>query len=275
VMLYTTDQIPASRKAFEAVNAVIIDHAPTLNNLAVVLWRQNQAIPALQYYDQGIAAAPVNKILLDNIAEALAALPDNQRKNAIAVKLIKHFTDQDTTLQSIMARSGMHRWGSSWVDGPTLDKLKAAEKEINDKLDQLSADITAARARIVDIARTIDTNASSMQQMEANSYARDPNSNNFVRLPLPDVYYTLQNENAKLASERTGLETKIQTMFEQGKRVKQQMPVPQFSGVQHLIGAEGTPLQSAANPPPASIPTPTTRPAAGRPSGTPVLIPLP
>jgi tetratricopeptide (TPR) repeat protein len=274
VMLYSQQQIPAARKAFEAVNGLIIDHAPTLNNLAVVLWRQNQAIPALVYYDQGIAAAPVNRILLDNVAEALAALPDNQRKNAIAVKLFKHFTDQDTQLQSIMARSGMHRWGSSWVDGPTLDRLKAAEKEIKDKLEQLTTDINTARARIVEIGKTINDNNNSMQQMEANSYARDVN-NNFIRLPLPGIYYTLQNENAKLDAERTAQEAKIQALFETGKRVKQQMPVPQFSGVQHLIGAEGAPLLSAGSAPPPADPVPTTRPAASRPSGTPVLIPLP
>jgi hypothetical protein len=38
---------------FEAVNGLITDHAPTLNNLGVILWRQNAIMPALKLLRPG------------------------------------------------------------------------------------------------------------------------------------------------------------------------------------------------------------------------------
>src|SRR6185295_5504729 len=93
VLQFQQNQLPAARKSFETVNTVIKDHAPTLNNLAVILSRQNAVMPSLNHYDQAITAAPVNKFILDNVAEALAMVPEDQRKNRVALTLFRKFTE--------------------------------------------------------------------------------------------------------------------------------------------------------------------------------------
>ena len=57
VVHYQQEQLVPARKAFEAVVAAAPDHAPTLNNLAVVLWRQNAHPAALGYYDRAVLGA--------------------------------------------------------------------------------------------------------------------------------------------------------------------------------------------------------------------------
>jgi tetratricopeptide (TPR) repeat protein len=278
LVLIGQDQVVASRKAFEAVVAVLASHAPSFNNLGVILWRQNQQMGAMKYYEQAMINAPENKVILDNLAEALAALPDDQRKNPLAVRVFKRFTGQDQQLQAIMAQTGWFRWGSTWVDQPMLDKLKAAEQEVKDKLDKLSADIAASKEKIASIDSSIDANTRSMTQMQANSFTRDTKGNVY-QMPLPDSYYTMQNDNEKLTADRAREEANIQSMIDQGKKARQSLPVPQFTGVQHLIGVPGTPL-----PPPSTAPTtvpsgatginPATAPTSA-PVVPPVLMPLP
>jgi tetratricopeptide (TPR) repeat protein len=279
LVLVGQDQVVAARKAFEAVVAVLADHAPSFNNLGVILWKQNQQMGAIKYYEQAMIDAPVNKVILDNVAEAFAALPDDQRKNPLAVRVFKLFSAQDQQLQAIMAQSGWFRWGSTWVDQPTLDKLKAAEQAIKDKLDKLSADIGASKGKIADINTSIDANNRSMTQMQANSFARDAKGSVY-QLPLPDSYYTMQSDNEKLTADRAREEASIQSMIDQGRKARQSLPVPQFTGVQHLIGTPGTPLP----PPPSTAPTTDpslgsrtdpTAPATSAPAAPPVLMPLP
>ncbi|MGH7180181.1 MAG: tetratricopeptide repeat protein, partial [Tepidisphaeraceae bacterium] len=134
VIQYQQTQLPAARKSFEAVNAVLNDHAPTLNNLGVILWRQNAPIAALNYFDQSIVAAPINKELLDNVAEALAGIPEDQRRNPVVNRVLRRFTEQDTRLSEMMAAQGWYRWGSTWIDRTTLERLQKDEKEVKDKL---------------------------------------------------------------------------------------------------------------------------------------------
>ena len=270
VTLYGQQQIVAARKAFEAVVAMETDHAPSLNNLAVILWRQNQQMGAMRFYEQAMLSSQVNKVLLDNVAEALAALPDDQRKNPLAVRVYKLFKQQDAQLQAIMAQDGWHRWGSTWVDQPTLDKLKAAEQEVKDQLAKIDDDIKAVKAKIADIDSSIDANNRSMTQMQADSLTRDSKGNYYQ--VLPPSYYTMQDDNAKLSADRAAQEAKIQSLAQDAKKVQQSIPVPRFTGVQSLIGAEGTPFPPAGAPTTASATSPTAVPA---PMPAPVMMPLP
>jgi tetratricopeptide (TPR) repeat protein len=275
--LFAAGQIPLARKSFEAVAAALPDEGSTFNNLGIVLWRQNQQMGAMRFYDMAMAASPVSKTILDNVAEALNALPDDQRRNPLAVRAYKRFVDQDAELQQIMAQSGMHRWGSTWVDQPTLDKLKQAEQEVKDKLDKIAGDVAASKAKIADIDSSIDGNSRAMTQMAANSIARDPKGN-LYQAPLPTEYYTMQSDNERLTADRAAQEQKIRSLGEDAKKVQQSMPVPQFTGAQRMIGVEGTPFPPTTAPTtnsstePATLPT--TAPAAV-PLSPPVMMPLP
>jgi tetratricopeptide (TPR) repeat protein len=269
VMLYGQAQLVAARKAFESVIATLPAHAPSANDLAIILWKQNQQMGAMRYYEAAIIASPVNKLLLDNVAEALAALPQDQRRNPIAVRVFHRFTEQDAQLQTIMAQTGWHRWGSTWVDQATLDKLKGKEQEIDDQIKKDEDAIAGVKSKIADIDAAIDSNTRAMTQMSATSMTRDAKGN-LYQAPMPGSYYTMQSDNERLTADRAVQEAKIQTLADDEKKVRQTMPVPQFTGIQRLIGAEGTPF------PPSTAPStaPMTTPGPG-PTSMPVMMPLP
>jgi tetratricopeptide (TPR) repeat protein len=273
VMLFRQAQIVAARKAFEAVIAAIAEHAPSLNNLAVILWKQNQQMGAMKFYERGMLASPINKVVLDNVAEALAALPDDQRRNPLANRVYKLFTEQDAQLQEIMARTGWHRWGSTWVDQPTLDKLKVAEQAVDDKLAKIDDDMKAAKGKIADIDSSIDGNNRAMTQLQASTLTRDAKGN-LIQLPLPATYYSMQSDNEKLTADRAQQEANIQRLIEDKQKVRESMPVPQYTGIQRLIGADGAPFPATTAPSTGPTTIPTTVPAAV-PMSPPILIPLP
>jgi tetratricopeptide (TPR) repeat protein len=251
VALYQNNKIPDARKIFEAVNSIISDHAPTLNNLGVILWRQNAIMPALNYYDQAIVAEPINKVLLDNVAEALSTVPDNDRKNQIAQRIFRHFTEQDTRLQEVMAAQGFYRWGSTWVDRPTMERYRDQEKAVNEKLTQAKTEFETSKRRLQDIDAQIAQIDDSLRRMEADTIWRDPSTGKLIRYPLPASYYDLQNEQSKLRDERKQIVAKATAAQEQVKSLQAQLPKPKFTGVHQLIGPEGAPVMV---PPPASQP---------------------
>ena len=247
LMLFNKEQIVASRKAFESLLAVAPDSGPGYNNLAVILWKQNQLIPALQAYDRSITASPLYKAILDNVAEALAAVPNEQRKNAIAIKLLKKFSDQDAQLQAILAPHNQYRWGATWVDQKTLEKLKDVEKSIKENIDRITADAGTAQARMAEIDKLTANNNSTMAQLQGTAYARDAEGRT-LQLPLPPAFYTLQNENERMAQERASLQTKLQSLSDEAHRAQQSMPVPRFTGIQHVIGVDGMPGRTTTRP---------------------------
>ncbi|MDB5298733.1 MAG: hhoB [Phycisphaerales bacterium] len=250
VLTYQQEQLPPSRKAFEAVLALAPDHAPTLNNLGVVLWRQNAIGAALGYYDRALLAAPANREILDNIAEALNALPKDQRETAVTKKLVRHFKEQDDDAQKKLAAKGMYRWGSSWVNEKELAKLQDAEKAIKDKLDVIANDFDAVTKRIAEIDRRIGADQQELALIDSQSYAQGTDGR-FVRLPLPQRYYTVAREIDSLKAERADRLADQDRLKKAAKQLQQQLPVPKYTGIQKLIDADGMPLPAAAATKPA------------------------
>jgi hypothetical protein len=241
VLQFQQNQLPAARKSFELVNTLIKDHAPTLNNLAVILARQNAVMPSLNHYEQAMTAAPINKFILDNVAEALAAVPDDQRKNRVAQQLYRKFTEQDTRLQEGMAAQGMYRWGSAWVDRAEMDRLKEQEKKVTEQIDKVKEQGKANETRVREIDVQVESIDRSLRQIEANSVYRDSDGR-LVRMPYPAIYYDMQADRSKLLSERSALMAKIQSQQAEIRQLQKDLPKPKFSGVQRLVGAEGTPV---------------------------------
>lgn len=238
---YSQNKIPQARQSFEAVNKAVPDHPPTLNNLAVILSRQNSAIGALNLYDSAMQAAPGARQIVDNVAEALHALPEQQRTNAVAKKLARRFQEQDAQLQIALGQQGLFRWGATWVDQRTLDMLKAAEKEIKDKLDKMAADFDAAKAKVEDYDTQISETERTMRRMESSRYYRDAQGNLFTA-PLPSSYYDLQRDLDSLKADRDKQLKTLDGLRDAAVKLQAQLPVPQFSGVQQMIGPEGAPL---------------------------------
>ena len=200
VMEYQQELLPAARKAFEAVLVTAADHAPTLNNLAVILWRQKAIVVALGYYDRALLAAPGSRDILDNIAEALNALPKDQRDSAAAKKLVRHFKEQDDALQKKMAELGLYRWGSDWVNEKELKKLTDAENAVKDQIKQMESDFDSVQKRIAVIDQQISAITNEMNLLDSQTYGQDA-TGRLVRFPYPPLYFTLSQQVSGLRAE--------------------------------------------------------------------------
>ena len=79
--------------------------------------------------------------------------------------------------------------------------------------------------------------------------------------PRPELAYRLERTNDILREERTRLIGQLDTFKERAAVVEADLPKPKFTGMQTIIGAEGTPLQLPLAPAPAKNDGPVTAPA--------------
>jgi tetratricopeptide (TPR) repeat protein len=250
VVTYRQDRILDARRAFESVNTAAPSHPPTLNNLAVILWKQNAHTVALAYYEEAMLAAGVNDFILNNVAEALGTLPENQKKHAAVERCLRKFAELDTILQQQMAQRGLYRWGATWVDQKKLDELRIAEREIREKLLSLQTEFDQARARMTQIDQQINLNRQRAEEIKADYLIRmrDKDGNVPTLVALPQVYYDFLRENQDLESEQRTLQDKMARMQGEARSVRQRVPVPQFTGLQQIVGVEGMPVAQQGSP---------------------------
>lgn len=240
VLHYRLNKLPLARKAFEAAAQQLPEHAATLNNIAIIYFQQKEVMRAMPFFDRAMLAMPDNKYILGNVLEVLMTLPENQQKNAAAVKVQKRFAEQDLRLSQQMARYGWYRWGNIWVDQAKIDQLKKEEADVKTRMDALQKEFNEADTRIREIDRRIDSNEKYMYDIRARSSYRDADGR-LVRIPYPDSYYDTERENQQLVSERTTIIQEQNVRRDRAQQLKAELPTPKFSGVMHLIGVEGAP----------------------------------
>jgi tetratricopeptide (TPR) repeat protein len=243
VVAYRQDQIPVAKKSFDRVRELLPDHGPTLNNLAVLNTRQHQP-GAVALYDLAMLAAPRTRQILDNTAEALNAVPNNQRETQTYKNAKRHFDEQDSDLQKQLAKEGLVRWGSGFVPQARMDELKKAEEKIKDKLDALAQEYDKINDRIHDIDGIIASNNRSLDRL-LRDYTIMDSTGRVTQLRLPGIYFDIRRDNDKLRDEQRSVADKLDTFQERALRIRQEAPVPQYSGLQRLIEVEGTPLAVA------------------------------
>jgi DNA repair exonuclease SbcCD ATPase subunit len=222
-----------------------------LNNLGVLAARLHAFLPSINYYEQAMLASPQTRQVLDNVAEALNAVPVEYHNAPILAKTAATFQTQDLAMQQIEARDGLFRWGSSWVTAQQLRQLKTAEVEVNKQLDAIKRQNDALQDEIDHIDRDIAANSRQMNRMAASQTQIDQNGNSY-QFPLPPLYYSMSDDNAKLQDEKKPLLAKQADLQENAKQVQHAMPKPPFSGIQHLMGPEAlqTGFQTATQPSP-------------------------
>lgn len=241
------DQLPAARKSFEAVEALVPNHAPTLNNLGVILARQNQPVAAINDYDQAMIASPENKQILNNVAEVFHGLSKKDQDAPVVKRAAVRFQMQDHDLQQKLAASGWYRWGATWVTQDQLAQLKAAEQQIKTQLDALAGDFEAVQSKIAGIDSGIESNNRALRNIEATSYIQDAYGN-FFRVAYPPAYYDIQRDTDKLRAARAKEVSKLDQLRRSASAIQAKLPVPPYSGIQRPIGVEGTPLGLAQQP---------------------------
>jgi hypothetical protein len=260
VVLYRQNQLVPARKAFEPVASAFPQHAPTHNNLAVILYQTHSQMPALLEYDKAMLADPGNRQILDNVAEALHGLPPAAVKNELAKKVAAHFNEQDAVVQGQMASQGLKRLGSQWVSQAEFARLEAAQ---------------AAAQRQQEAANTAATLQAQIQQLDQQIAAAQQNMN--LLSQQANQQMTQQNTGARgrqTQSPQQGyfqvqqqiqqLQQQIQSLTQQRQAKQQQLdqrprPDPQlqqaattqpaFSGKQSIFDERSLPGAPPATQP--------------------------
>jgi hypothetical protein len=258
VVLYKQNQLVPARKAFEAAAQALPEHAPTHNNLAVVLFQTRAQMPALAEYDKAMLADPQNRQVLDNVAEALHALPAAQAGNAITKKVVAHFQEQDAALQTKMSAQGLKRSGSQWIGEADYQRAQAAQKAAQDKLDSYKNDVTTIQARLMEIDREITYDKQVMAGMMQETTYVDVNTGRARQDPLPPRYYELQQQVAALSAEQLQKQRQLQQIPRLAAEAQQAAQSQASYAGKQLIFDE----RSLPPPPPAST-QPATAPVTG------------
>lgn len=248
VLANRQDQAAEARKAFDRVRDLLPDHAPTLNNLGVILFKQRQYQGAVALFDMAMVAAPKSRTILDNMAEALNSLSPRDLNSTTVKRAIEHFKDQDKALAADMLKQGLYRWGSSWVNKDQEAELDKARAKIKDKLDALAAEYDKVRSRIDSIDDQIDANNREIERINRDRWVTDARGVS-AQLPPPSIYYQLRRDNDSLKSEQSSLIDKLDQYKARARQIQQEMPFPQYTGAVKPIDVEGTPLVLPANAP--------------------------
>ena len=168
-------------------------------------------------------------------------MPDDQQKTPAAQKLARRFAEQDAQLQTTMARREMYRWGATWVDKSTHDKLLAVDVEVKKKLADLNGDFDLTQNRITAIDQQVADNQKAMRDIETRSYVRTADGT-LVRVPYPSAYYDMQREVTKLKAERQEMSARVDTLRAAAKKVQADYPVPKYTGILRMIEEDGVPI---------------------------------
>lgn len=241
VMQFERGQLPAARRAFETADHAAPDHPPTLNNLAVLRWRQNTHLAALGLLQQAGRLAPHNRAVLDNLAEALGSLPEEHRDKPAARKAYEQFLAADRGLQERMEQEGLHRWGSGWVTKEELEQLKEAERRVADKIAGLEEQFEKTREQVRHAEEEIESVERAMRRLESQSYGRD-DKGRLVRRRLPGLYYELQDDHRELTAQRESLFGRLEELQQEAVRVRAEVPRPKYTGLLTLMGVEHAPV---------------------------------
>lgn len=268
VLSYRQDKLQDARRAFEASLESATSYGPSLNNVAVTAFRMNQYPLALNFYDQALVAMPLERGLLNNVAEALEALPDNVRNTAIAKRVKRKFDEQDTLLAQRLAQQGLFRWGATWVDRAQLDDVRAAEQKTKATLDRLAGQYQALADKIIHLEGQIAANQRDMSIMESQTLRSD-GKGGVYQFPLPAAYYTLKSMTDGYIADREAALQQQASIRSQARAAQKETPAPKYTGIQQIFAAEAAPVPAAppgsAPPSPPSGPSPTSSPGQADP----------
>lgn len=241
LLQYRGGDVAGARRSFEQATELAPDHAPTANNLAVVLVRQNQVPRAVLVLGNALRDAPDTKSLLDNAAELIELVPVDERETTVYATLRQRFDQQDAVLAARLGGQGWFRSGAKWIDADTHAAREAQRKEVMEKIDALEADYNVTSQRIAGVEANIARAQISLADMRANSLRR-LDDGRIIQLPLPDVYYEIEREVQADERDRVTLSNRLGVLQQEALQVRAELPTPLYSGELELIGADGVPV---------------------------------
>lgn len=235
-------QFPIARQSFEQVRNALPDHPATWNNIGVILFEQNQETPGLAAYEKALAYGANEPKILDNVAEALASLSDDERRSTVAKRVMQRFQEADKAVAAELAGQDLYRWGATWVSGEQIRQIEQERKTIEQKIDDLEDQFAEIEDEIELINARIHNNRQRMVRLRIDTERRQEQYKGPGRIGLPREYQMLAGENEELQLEQNQKQRKLEDMREEAHQLKAKYPQPQYSGRQRLIGPEGTPV---------------------------------
>jgi tetratricopeptide (TPR) repeat protein len=135
------------------------------NNLAVIATGQKQAGEAFVHYGKALQIMPGQRLLLDNIAEALNAyVAGGGDKNSTAYRaLAKAYEPAEARMEETMGQEDMVRWGATWVTKVQREQLVAAQERMRDQMGRLESQYTAARNALTNLDAQIKRATADLQ----------------------------------------------------------------------------------------------------------------
>jgi tetratricopeptide (TPR) repeat protein len=246
LLLADQNQNPAARADLERLAKVVTSHAPTFNNLAVILWRQRLYAAALINYVKAMQASPVDKTILDNVVEALNSLPPAQSSTPIVQQAAQLLAEQDKQLREAQKANGLYRWGSTWVSADDLTRLTAEDAAKQSQLDALQAEYDKTQGSI-----TNDDTRIRQAQAWLQQYTPPPpvgGYQNSMPAAVPPEYFQLQQDLTFAQQARQVGVRHLADVAAQAQKIRQSYSVPKFTGVQQLFGPEGAPIRNETPP---------------------------
>lgn len=253
------DELGRAKSHLEGVAEQVGDHAPTMLNLGIINLRQNRTTRGLMYLEEAMLAAPGTREILDNVAEALAALPADEAESRQADRTRQLFLAQDAALRQEMARRGLYRLGSRWVTREEYQQFEAQLAAVEEQLEALDVEFRRLGDEIRMIDQKVESNREFLQRLQAERTYIDKEGR-MIQLPLPPVYFEVEREQQALAVEREQAIQRQRQVSAAAEQAKAELPEAEYTGRLTPIGEDGVPVRMPEEPTTNPTTAPTTQP---------------
>jgi len=122
---YHNQNFNASRQAFASLIAAAPDNVVALNNYGVICTALKQPAQGFENYDRALQLDPKNRLLVDNISNALSLYTGDLVASPYQ-NLLSHYKPAEAALELTMSKQGLVRWGCSWANQQQAQALSAA-----------------------------------------------------------------------------------------------------------------------------------------------------
>lgn len=174
IIQYHRNDIQASGESFAAAVAADPRNIVALNDQAITFFRQRRQPAALVSYQKALHIDTGNRLLLDNIAAALQVYKKS-RRTPLYQHLKASFTLADQRMERRMARHGLYRFGSGWVDARTQKILEARLAHYQKKKTALNSQyqvtlvaLESVNAQIASVNRQINALVNAINILQAS-----------------------------------------------------------------------------------------------------------
>ena len=112
---------------------------------------------------------------------------------------------------------------------------------MKDKIDKVQKEFDDAKKKIRDNEDHITKDQEYMTEVQSSTYSYTDSSGNVIRSGYPAAYYDSSHQIDVLLTENQRLAHTLDQYRTDAKQLDASKPKPKYTGVQNLIGVEGTP----------------------------------